>query len=240
MATGAVDANGQVAKLFAAYGGDDVDVSKLDFESAVAVVLTNRTEALDQVLNGQLADMNQRNAQIKALNKLNEMIRTSKDGAAIGTQNSQNYTDNGSWSGLWNGSNLKGNVETTVTSDGKTLAYFKGDLYDQAKGLGIDVSKYFQFHEVNSMAGNANWKAGYWELKSGTVDGREQKDGGVTYADGLKETVGDVIKDLTNEAQLDQIKLQSMMNKRGQVFELLSNMVSKLDSTRDKIVGNIR
>ena len=72
------------------------------------------------------------------------------------------------------------------------------------------------------------------------MDGREAKDGGVSFADSLKETIGDVIKDLTNEAQLDQIKLQSMMNKRGQVFELLSNMTSKLDSTRDKIVGNIR
>ena len=84
-----VDASGHVAQLFQSYGGDDVDVSKLDFESAVAVVLTNRTEALDQVLNGQLADMNQRNAQIKALNKFNELLRTSKDGAGVGQANSR-------------------------------------------------------------------------------------------------------------------------------------------------------
>src|SRR3954470_7038429 len=118
MATGAIDANGQVAKLFAAYDGD-VDVSKLDFESAVAVVLTNRTEALDQVLNGQLADMNQRNAQIKALNKLNEMIRTSKDGSAIGD---------------YNAANAKGSGETkTVTFNGQSVKYKAGDLYDQIK-----------------------------------------------------------------------------------------------------------
>src|SRR3954468_6944649 len=115
MATGAIDANGQVAKLFAAYDGD-VDVSKLDFESAVAVVLTNRTEALDQVLNGQLADMNQRNAQIKALNKFNEMLRTSKDGAAIGTQNKAISDQMGR-------SVLNGGNYSLTTINGTTTAY---------------------------------------------------------------------------------------------------------------------
>lgn len=231
-----IDSSGQVGKLFAAYGGEDVDVSKLDFESAVAVVLTNRTEALDQVLNGQLADMNKRNAQIKALNKFNEMLRTSKDGAGVGQANAETFGANGGWDGVW------GDKGMSQTVNGMPTFFPKNDIYNQAKELGIDVDKYFQFHSVGNFttASGGTGQVGYWEMKSGTVDGREVKDGGTTYADNLKETIGDVIKDLTNEAQLDQIKLQSMMNKRGQVFELLSNMTSKLDSTRDKIIGNTR
>jgi len=238
MATGTVDANGQVAKLFAAYGGDDVDVSKLDFESAVAVVLTNRTEALDQVLNGQLADMNQRNAQIKALNKFNELLRTSKDGAGVTDANKAAFDNSGGWNGVVNGGN-----GAWADLNGKRVLASKDDLYFKAKDLGIDASKYFEWvpnGNVSWDSGKTNFDTGYFKIKSGTVDGRDQKDGGVSFADSMKETIGDVIKDLTNEAQLDQIKLQSMMNKRGQVFELLSNMTSKLDSTRDKIVGNIR
>src|SRR3954451_19483050 len=183
MATGAVDANGQVAKLFAAYGGDDVDVSKLDFESAVAVVLTNRTEALDQVLNGQLADMNQRNAQIKALNKFNEMLRTSKDGAAIGQSNAASFNASGGWGGVW------GDKGTSQTVNGIPSFYYKSDLYNQAKDLGIDVDKYFQFHQVGTFktAAGGTGQVGYWEMKSGTTDGREQKDGGVSFADSMKE-----------------------------------------------------
>src|SRR3954468_7240902 len=123
MATGAIDANGQVAKLFAAYDGD-VDVSKLDFESAVAVVLTNRTEALDQVLNGQLADMNQRNAQIKALNKLNELLRASKDGAGVGQANASTYTANGGWNGVW------GDNGTSQTVNGVSTFFPKNDIYN--------------------------------------------------------------------------------------------------------------
>jgi hypothetical protein len=41
-------------------------------------------------------------------------------------------------------------------------------------------------------------------------------------------------------SQIDMLKLQAMVNKQNQTFEMISNLVQKFSSTRDAIIGNIR
>lgn len=230
----AVDTTIRANAILNAYAGGDIDLTKLDLETAMSVVMINRTKALDGVLNQQMQDMQQRNNQIKALNKLNELLRVG--GNAVTDANSA------SWSNVWNSGgdgvifNQTGLMD--VEKVGAQTRYVpKTDMYAVAKEAGLDVSKYFDFKEQRN-AGDI--KFGYYALKTGTIDGKAEKDGGKTFGEALRESIGDVIKDLTNEAQLEQIKLQSMMNKRSQAYELLSNLTSKFDSGRDKIIGNIR
>ena len=45
---------------------------------------------------------------------------------------------------------------------------------------------------------------------------------------------------LNNTAQLDMIKLQSMVAKQNQAFEMMSNLQQKMAATKDAIIGNIR
>ena len=45
---------------------------------------------------------------------------------------------------------------------------------------------------------------------------------------------------LNNTAQLDMIKLQSMVGKQNQALEMMSNLLQKLAATKDAIIGNIR
>ena len=49
-----------------------------------------------------------------------------------------------------------------------------------------------------------------------------------------------LIDGLNSEAQLDMIRLQSLIDKRNQAFEMASNTLQQDQKTRDSIVGNMR
>ncbi|WP_424358481.1 hypothetical protein [Methanocella sp. MCL-LM] len=49
-----------------------------------------------------------------------------------------------------------------------------------------------------------------------------------------------LIDGLNSEAQLDMIRLQSLIDKRNQAFEMASNTLQQDQKTRDSIVGNLR
>ncbi len=48
------------------------------------------------------------------------------------------------------------------------------------------------------------------------------------------------IDKLSSDSQLDQINLQSFMNKLNQTIEMLTNLTQKFASSKDKIIGNLR
>lgn len=48
------------------------------------------------------------------------------------------------------------------------------------------------------------------------------------------------IDTLNSDSQMDMIRMQSLMNKRNQAFELMTNSVSKLSKNKDSIISNIR
>lgn len=48
------------------------------------------------------------------------------------------------------------------------------------------------------------------------------------------------IDTLNSDSQMDMVRMQSLMNKRNQSFELMTNSVSKLSKNKDSIISNIR
>jgi len=48
------------------------------------------------------------------------------------------------------------------------------------------------------------------------------------------------IDSLNSSSQMDMIRMQSLMNKRNQAFELMTNVLSKFSKNRDAIIGNMR
>ena len=61
-----------------------------------------------------------------------------------------------------------------------------------------------------------------------------------TQYDALKSLTGNVTKQLESSAQMDMIKLQSMMSARQSAVQLASNMVASLGETNKSVVSNIR
>lgn len=58
--------------------------------------------------------------------------------------------------------------------------------------------------------------------------------------EGWVERIKGSIDGLNSTGQLDMIRLQSIMNKRNEAFEQLTNMVQKFNKARESIVGNTR
>jgi hypothetical protein len=57
-----------------------------------------------------------------------------------------------------------------------------------------------------------------------------------TSIDNLKSAI-----DTSNSnSQMDQIRLQGLMEKRNQTYELLTNLMSKFDKTLSSVIGNTR
>ena len=56
------------------------------------------------------------------------------------------------------------------------------------------------------------------------------------WIDGLKGS----IDGLNSQGQLDMIRLQSVMNKRNEAFEQMTNTMQKFSKARESIVGNLR
>lgn len=58
--------------------------------------------------------------------------------------------------------------------------------------------------------------------------------------DGNIQTVKGYIDSLNSDSQLAMTRLQSLVNKRNQTFEAVSNFLSKGQKTRDSIISNFR
>ncbi len=58
--------------------------------------------------------------------------------------------------------------------------------------------------------------------------------------DDLLTNMQSKIDELTSNDQLDMIQLQSMVGKQNNAIEMVSNLVSKFQQLKDKIVGNMR
>jgi hypothetical protein len=87
----------------------------------------------------------------------------------------------------------------------------------------------------------AEWFKEYgiaWKDVSGSGDSaKEQR--GICWDANLSNIKG-VMDTLNNNSQLDMIRLQGLMNKRNQSFELMSNTIAKLNKARETIVSNMR
>lgn len=74
--------------------------------------------------------------------------------------------------------------------------------------------------ELPASDANAEGKKATWETNISNLKGRTDS--------------------LNSSSQLDMIRLQGLMNKRNQAFEMMTNVLSKISKNRDAIIANMR
>jgi len=70
-------------------------------------------------------------------------------------------------------------------------------------------------------------------------DGNIQNDNTAEWDQNIENIKG-YIDTINSTSQLDMIRLQSLMNKYNQAFDMMTNMLSKFGKSKDSIIGNIR
>jgi hypothetical protein len=103
-------------------------------------------------------------------------------------------------------------MASTVTINGQNKTLWRGDD-SWAKEFGISWT------DINGGA-DRKTRDGQWDLNIENIKGK--------------------IDGLNSDSQLDMIRLQSLIDKRNQAFEMASNTLQKDQKTRDAIVGNFR
>ena len=100
-----------------------------------------------------------------------------------------------------------------VYSDGSTYSWKKGDLIDADTVAKHELSEYVK------------------PLKA-----RVEKD----KFEGALQTLGDIAKNAGSKDEIEMIELQSAISARGQLLQMVSNMIASFNETAKGIVGNVR
>lgn len=56
----------------------------------------------------------------------------------------------------------------------------------------------------------------------------------------FSQSVKSQMDQVNSDAQLDMIRLQTLTNKRNQAFEMMSNILAKINGTKGSVIGNMR
>jgi hypothetical protein len=72
------------------------------------------------------------------------------------------------------------------------------------------------------------------------VDPSDSKEEWEAEWDANIQTIKGAIDSLNSDSQLAMTRLQSLMNKRNQSYEMVSDVLQKDQKTRDSIIGNLR
>lgn len=183
---------GGIGSIQASGGMFIVDGQSLDLGQLMMQINIERTELIDTQLANQMAEVQERNTQLKALNELMAMCRqfkasestTHDDNAAGQTFTLPGYEDQGAK-----------NVTQWFAEFGMTET------------------------DVNPSDSTEEWQA-EWDANIQTIKG--------------------AIDSLNSDSQLAMTRLQSLMNKRNQAYETVSDVLNKDQKTRDTITGNLR
>ncbi len=103
-----------------------------------------------------------------------------------------------------------------------------------------DMIQYFQENGLHQ--GLSEWDKDHaWESTGHTMDSQghdyiQSKDEWSVSIENLKAHVDQ----LNSTSQMAMIRLQSLMNKRNQAYEMMTNALQKLSGSVDKIIANIR
>ena len=111
---------------------------------------------------------------------------------------------------------IKARNEKENKTEGDTASFKIGDLGPHT------MKEWFkEFNiEFKPASGDATAKQTTWETNIQNLKGR--------------------VDSLNSNSQLDMIRLQSLMNKRNEAFEMMSNVLAKVGKNRETIVANMR
>ncbi|MCX5769437.1 MAG: hypothetical protein NTZ09_04075 [Candidatus Hydrogenedentes bacterium] len=169
-----------------------VDGQAMDLGQLMMQINIDRTEIIDTQLADQMADAQEKNAQLRALNELMAQCRQFK-------ANESNANDDNAGGAAFT---LPGYEDKGAMQINEWFAEF-----------GMTET------DVNPGDSKEEWEA-EWDANIQTIKG--------------------AIDSLNSDSQLAMVRLQSLMNKRNQSYETVSDVLQKDQKTRDTIVGNLR
>jgi hypothetical protein len=242
-------------------------VKNLDPETMILSLTFERTQTLEAVTRDQMLGMQQKNAQLRALNDLTIAARSAdytapdtSDLKAVGEQMANWGTAGGrSWMspdfkdtldkyGIQNKSTNMSKAAMSTSSGGWTVSY----PTDEYHALGQQVIA--KAEELATPKADLN----------ATMPGSDPPQ---TYADAFKaagipipkdaqgnpltqlsedqmkgmiDNIQSKIDSVSSNSQLDMIRMQSLVNKRDQAVDLLTNLVAKFAKVADGITSNMR
>lgn len=201
--------------------------------------LSGRMRKSDDAIRAKMADMETRKGTQKELTNLVNALRESRRGGDIGDGTIQLAAPLNDPDNIRNAEWFK-NLDPTMRDKLENLfKSFRNEGYIvKSDELSVETAGGKTTWKRDSVISEAEMKE--YGLKEDAklvkVNARLPKD---QFEDAILN-LGDMSKDLGNSDEIEMIKLQSEVSARGQLLELISNMMAKASRTSDAIIGNLK
>ncbi|MCC9620358.1 hypothetical protein LPB41_01530 [Thalassospira sp. MA62] len=185
----------------------------MNMEEMMMLVQAERANNLESQMADQIKEIQSRNEQVRQLNDLLSSLRAVRPSG-----------DNpDKWANLGANKQEAREIITQLADAGVKI-----DLQLPGDGSMDSLRGYPNVNVTSSGGDRINEPGtGKFDAKQKTID---------TWINDIKGK----IDGLNSTGQLDMIRMQSLMNKRNQAFDTLSNTLQKIQKSLDTVVGNMR
>ena len=229
----------------------DIDTSSMDIESLIIAVVQKRVEHCENQVRMKVEDMQMRNNKLKAMGELQAEITKQMKGFNNDAKSASERDDSGSTyrkqvDGAFYGQSAVSGTDASVKN--RDTVNQKLDSLDKKDDVHAGLDERLKAIEAAKIPDDAkqiyrdNIAAARTAYDAGLIrdDAYAMAKGEVSYGalETLKQQVSAKVDALGNDAQLDQIALQSWTTKMTNTQQLLSTLIKKFDDTHSAIIRN--
>ena len=219
----------------------------MSLETMVMVVLSERHQTMENMVMDQIKAMQEKNLKLKQLGELSATITArmkdfpadAKSDTKINKYKEKGETVNGKNVGTWLGRRADFMQGVKVKGDPNK----PGEYYDNAREYVKNRSDWSAETKARVLEdlelGEAAAAMGVNVGTNGEPIAFVVNDVKYGALEALQAKVKSQTDALTNDTQLEQIRLQSLMSKVQNLAQMLSNMVKKFDDTHGALIRNI-
>ncbi len=218
-----------------AVGGDqflEAAGQGMDLQSLIMAIESRRADLLDQQLADQTNRMKDLNAKIAQANKIVAKARQAREEIQATKNMIQTLKDykarNWAIGKSWETGKFDSFHEWFKTRGIEMDVYVRGVISEGDPGAYDRNIQKLEKH-LQDVAG---------PIKNLLTDNGIQFD--ATNMDNNIQSIKGYVDWLNSTSQMEMIRLQSLMNKRNQAYELMTNALQKLSGSLDKIIANVR
>ncbi len=204
----------------------------MDLQSLIMAIESRRADLLDKQLAGQSNQMRELNSKISEANKILAKARQVKEEIKETRQMIQTLKD-------YKAKNW------AIGKDWDTGKFDSIHQWFEERGIKMDV--YVRGVVSEGDAGAYDRDIMKLENHLHDVTAPVQKlleDNGIQFdADNMDNNIQSIkgyVDQLNSTSQMEMIRLQPLMNKRNQAYELMTNALQKLSGSLDKMIANVR
>lgn len=225
-----------------------VDLSGADIETALLTVQTQRATLLEDQLRDQMLAVQKRNQSIDTFNTILAAVR---DLRPTGDKDSKANLTSGGTVGVPTAHYLDGQqayIDNMEDQYNKALATTNNPSATNAEKTAAATLVSLLPGQLSAARNNlANAQASNAatqtiSLQSALTMYGFTQTGEITQEefDSLIQNITSRIDSLNSSQQLEMLRLQSLTNKRNEAFDVMTNVVKKMQDSRSSIVGNLR